>query len=126
MSAAHKGTLRTRGDLTPEQLPIPRGARLLCKMVEIDDVSVGGIVLSSASTQQAHTASQCMQVLSMGPMAYQDPERFPTGAWCEVGQYVLVKPFVGVRLVAGDVEYRFVYDDMVEGIIPDPTVFTSI
>lgn len=116
------GVLSTRKQLTSEQMPIPRGARLLCELVEVEEKSEGGILLTNNTKQLAHTASQCMRVVAMGDMAYKDPVRFPTGPWCEEGQYVLVKPFAGVRLQAGDTSYRMIYDDMVECVIPDPSV----
>jgi co-chaperonin GroES (HSP10) len=59
-------------------------------------------------------------VVDMGPDCYKDPERYPTGPWCKKGDFVLVRPNAGTRLVIHDREFRIINDDSVEAVVEDP------
>jgi co-chaperonin GroES (HSP10) len=66
----------------------------------------------------------------MGSQAYQDPEKFPDGAWCKEGDYVLMRAYSGtrfkVRSSQGDQEFRLINDDTVEAVVADPRVISRI
>jgi hypothetical protein len=59
-------------------------------------------------------------VVDMGPDCYKDPARFPNGAYCQKGDFVLVRPHAGTRLVIHGREFRIINDDSVEGTVDDP------
>jgi co-chaperonin GroES (HSP10) len=59
-------------------------------------------------------------VVSLGPDCYADKARFPSGAWCKQGDFILVKPYAGSRLVIHGREFRMINDDSVEGVVDDP------
>ena len=59
-------------------------------------------------------------VLDMGEQAYSDKDRFPTGPWCEVGQYVMFRMNTGTRFTVGGQEYRLMNDDSIEATVDDP------
>ena len=59
-------------------------------------------------------------VLDMGDQAYSDKDRFPTGAWCKAGDYVMFRMNTGTRFRVGGVEYRLMNDDSIEAIVADP------
>ena len=59
-------------------------------------------------------------VVKMGPDCYKDPERFPSGPWCSEGDFVLVRPNAGTRLLIHDREFRIINDDSVEAVVEDP------
>jgi co-chaperonin GroES (HSP10) len=59
-------------------------------------------------------------VLDMGAEAYSDKERFPTGPWCEVGDYVMFRANTGTRFKVGKQEYRLMNDDSIEAVVDDP------
>ena len=63
-------------------------------------------------------------VVDMGAQAYYDSDRFPTGAWCEVGDYVMFRMNSGTRFTIGGVEYRLMNDDNIEAVVSDPTGIT--
>jgi hypothetical protein len=56
----------------------------------------------------------------MGADCYKDPVRFPNGAWCKEGDFILVRPNAGTRLVIHDREFRIINDDSVEAVVQDP------
>ena len=59
-------------------------------------------------------------VVKIGSDCYKDPGRFPNGAWCKEGDFVLVRPNAGTRLVIHDREFRLINDDSVEAVVQDP------
>ena len=46
--------------------------------------------------------------------------RFPNGPWCKKGDFVLVRPHTGSRLVIHGREFRIINDDSVEAVVDDP------
>ena len=63
-------------------------------------------------------------VIDMGEQAYADKDRFPTGPWCKVGDFVLVRPNTGTRIKIHGKEFRLINDDSVEGVVQDPRGIT--
>ena len=60
-------------------------------------------------------------VLKMGPLAYQDHDKFGGIPWCEQGQWVLIGRYAGARFsLEDDSEVRIINDDEVIGTIMDP------
>jgi co-chaperonin GroES (HSP10) len=59
-------------------------------------------------------------VIKMGPDAYKDEKRFPSGPYCKTGDFVLVRPHAGTRLKIHGREFRIINDDSVEGVVEDP------
>ena len=59
-------------------------------------------------------------VMDMGEQAYADKERFPTGAWCKQGDYVMFRANTGTRFMVNGLEYRLMNDDSIEAVIADP------
>jgi co-chaperonin GroES (HSP10) len=112
-------------DVPIEQRPIPCGYKLLCTLIDVEEKSSGGILLSDKVRAETRTASQVLRVVAMGPQAYTDKERYPA-PWCAIGDHVLVRPFAGVRIMVAEQEFRFIDEDMVEAVLPDPTVVTSL
>jgi hypothetical protein len=59
-------------------------------------------------------------VVDLGPDCYKDATRFPSGAWCKKGDFILVRPNSGSRLVIHGKDFRMINDDSVEGVVDDP------
>jgi len=59
-------------------------------------------------------------VVDLGPDCYIDKTKFPTGPWCKKGDFVLIRPNAGSRLVIHGREFRIINDDSVEGVVDDP------
>jgi|TARA_R110000796_G_scaffold9657_1_gene32972 co-chaperonin GroES (HSP10) len=103
------------------QLPKPVGYRILVALPEVEDTyGESGIIKSSKEMHNDHIMSIMGLVLDMGENAYSDKERFPTGAWCEVGDYVMFRMNTGTRFKVGGIEYRLMNDDSIEATVTDP------
>ena len=102
------------------QLPKPSGYRILCAIPEQEKEFESGIVKADETIRIEETLTTVLFVVSLGPDCYADKARFPSGAWCKQGDFVLVKPYAGSRLVIHGREFRMINDDSVEGVVDDP------
>ena len=115
--------------LTPEeieaQLPKPVGYRVLVALPQVEETfGETGLLKSTTTMSQEHIMSIIGLVLDMGDQAYSDKDRFPTGAWCKAGDYVMFRMNTGTRFRVGGVEYRLMNDDSIEAIVADPRGIT--
>ena len=102
------------------QLPKPSGYRILCAIPEIEKEFDGGIIKPDEIVRNEETLTTVLFVVALGPDCYKDESRFPSGPWCKQGDFVLVRPHAGSRLVIHGREFRMINDDSVEGVVDDP------
>ena len=102
------------------QLPEPSGWRLLVLPFTPREKTKGGILIAQESLEKLRIATNCGYVLKMGPLAYHDKDKFTTGPWCKVGQWVIFARYAGSRLPIEGGEVRILNDDEVLGTINDP------
>jgi co-chaperonin GroES (HSP10) len=103
-----------------KQLPIPQGYRILCAIPEAEEAFDSGIIKSDETRRYDELLSTVLFVVDMGSDCYSDPERFPNGPWCKKGDFILVRPNAGTRIVIHDREFRIINDDSVEAVVQDP------
>lgn len=106
-----------------KQLPKPSGYRILCAIPEAEahfEESEIGLIKADETRRNEETLTTVLFVVDMGPDCYKDESRFPTGPWCKKGDFVLVRPHSGSRLVIHGREFRIINDDSVEGVVDDP------
>ena len=63
-------------------------------------------------------------VVDMGKDAYGDKERFPDGAWCKEGDFVMFRANSGTRFKVAGKEYRLLNDDSIEAVVAYPRGIT--
>ena len=114
------GLLHKTAEEKAKQLPTPSGYRILCAIPEQDKEFDGGIIKADETIMIEETLTTVLFVVAMGPDCYKDPSRFPTGPYCNVGDFVLIRPNAGTRLVIHGKEFRMINDDSVEGTVDDP------
>lgn len=102
------------------QLPEPKGYRILCAIPEAEKEYESGIIKADETRRTDELLTTVLFVVKMGPDCYKDTTRFPSGAWCQEGDFVLVRPNAGTRLVIHDREFRIINDDSVEAVVQDP------
>ena len=103
-----------------DELPTPSGYRLLVLPFTPKEKTKGGIIYSQESLDKARIATNCGYVLKMGPLAYQDKDKFATGPWCKEKDWVIFARYAGSRLPIEGGEVRLLNDDEVLGTIKDP------
>ena len=103
-----------------DELPTPSGWRLLVLPFTPKDKTKGGIIIAQESLDKLRIATNCGYVLKIGPLAYNDKERYPTGPWCKKGDWVIFARYAGSRLPIEGGEVRLLNDDEVLGTIKNP------
>jgi len=102
------------------QLPKPVGYHILCAIPEAEKEYDSGLVKADETMRIEEALTTVLFVVDLGPDCYQDKEKFPTGPWCKKGDFVLVRPNAGSRLVIHGREFRLINDDTVEAVVDDP------
>jgi co-chaperonin GroES (HSP10) len=102
------------------QLPKPSGYRILCAIPEVEDTFESGIAKSDLTMKHDELLTTVLFVVDLGPECYLDKDRYPTGPWCQKGDFILVRPNAGTRLVIHGREFRIINDDSVEAVVEDP------
>lgn len=93
--------------------------RVLLKSISIPEVTKGGVHLPTSYRNAGKREHNIGLVLGMGNAAFQDKERFPSGATCEVGDWVFYSPYEKIDEHFGDHLCFFINDDRILGPIPE-------
>ena len=98
----------------------PKGFKVLIAVPELDGKTEGGVIMPDALKSMEETASIIGFVIKTGPEAYTDKERFPSGPYCEEGDFVIFRSYSGTRFKVMGKEFRIINDDTVEAVVEDP------
>jgi co-chaperonin GroES (HSP10) len=114
------GTASAPAEEKAKQLPRPSGYHILCAIPEMEQTYDSGIIKADTTLHYEELMTTVLFVVALGPDCYKDEKRFPSGPWCKVGDFILVRPHSGSRLVIHGKEFRMINDDVVEGVVEDP------
>ena len=120
------GILNASADEKAKQVPDPATYHLLCVLPDIDDEYESGLVKAGQTMHFEELLSPVLFVVKMGPDAFKDEKRFPSGPSCKVGDFVLVRPNTGTRIKIHGKEVRIINDDSVEAVVQDPRGVTRV
>jgi len=118
------GILNTSAEEKAKQIPEPSTFHLLCVLPEIDEEYESGLVKAGQTMHFEEMLSPVLFVVKVGPDAYKDEKRFPSGPSCKAGDFVLVRPNTGTRIKIHGKEFRIINDDSVEAVVQDPRGIT--
>ena len=102
------------------KLPQPTGWRILVLPFKMGEKTKGGILMGQDTLEKQQVASQCGNVLAMGPDCYRDKDRYKEGPWCKVGDWVMFARYAGSRIKIEGGEVRLLNDDEVLATIKNP------
>ncbi len=109
-----------------ERMPQPTGYRMVVIPYKGKTTTEGGIQLLKETVDREALATVVALVLKMGPLCYNDKEKFGDTPWCEEQQWVLIGRYAGARMKLEDgEEIRIINDDEVIGTILDPNDIVS-
>lgn len=114
------GILSQAAEEKARQIPDPVTYHLLCMLPEAKEEYEGGLLKASQTIQYEELLSPVLFVAKIGPDAFKDEKRFPSGASCKEGDFVLVRPNSGTRMKIHGTEWRIINDDSVEAVVEDP------
>jgi co-chaperonin GroES (HSP10) len=107
-------------DVVRDRIPTPTGWRIAILPYRGPEKTKGGIVLAEETQKRTQLATVCGYVLKLGPLAYHDQDKFPTGAWCAEGDWVIFGRYAGSRINIDGGEIRILNDDEIIGRVNDP------
>lgn len=102
------------------QVPVPATYHLLCVLPEANDQYESGLVKADKTVQFEELLSPVLFVAKIGPDAFKDEKRFPSGPSCKEGDFIIVRPNTGTRMKIHGREFRIINDDSVEATVQDP------
>ena len=73
------------------QMPKPKGYKILIALPEPDEKTDGGIIKAKQTIHTEEVGSIVGFVIAMGPDAYKNSERFPSGPFCEKGDWIVMR-----------------------------------
>lgn len=100
--------------------PKPQGYKLLIALPEIDEKTEGGVYKPDALRDREKVAAVVGFVVAMGPDAYKNDERFPSGPYCKQGDWIIMQAYTGTRVKVHGNEFRLINDDQVSAVVEDP------
>lgn len=114
------GVLNTTTEEKAKQVPDPATYHLLCMLPDAQEEYEGGLLKAKETMHYEELLSPVLFVAKVGPDAFQDKTRFPSGPSCKVGDFILVRPNTGTRMKIHGTEWRLINDDSVQATIQDP------
>ena len=102
------------------QLPRPTGYHILCAIPQKDKEYDNGLLKADETLRMEEALTTVLFVVAIGPDCYKDEKRFPSGPWCKEGDFILVRPHAGSKLVIHGREFRLINDDTVEAVVDEP------
>ena len=103
-----------------DKLPKPTGWRIIVLPFRMDEKTKGGLLLGQDTLDKQQVASQCGNVLAMGPLCYKDKERYPDGPWCKIGDWVIFARYAGSRIQIEGGEIRLLNEDEILATVKNP------
>jgi len=106
-------------------LPKPTGWKILCGVPDVSDKFDGTSIAKADTLMKAEEhGTTVLFVLDVGPEAYADKEKYPSGPWCKPGDFVLVRTYSGTRFKIYGKEFRLLNDDQIDAVVDDPRGIT--
>jgi co-chaperonin GroES (HSP10) len=102
------------------QIPTPTTYHLLCMVPQAEEEYESGLIKAGNTLHYEEVLTPVLFVAKMGPDAFKDEKRFPSGPSCKEGDFVIVRPNSGTRLKIHGTEFRIINDDSVEAVVEDP------
>lgn len=119
------GILNKDTDQKAKQLPDPKTFHILCVVPEaMEEFAESTLIKASQTMHFEEVLTPVLFVVKLGPDAYADKARFPSGPSCKVGDFIIVRPNSGTRMKIHGREFRLLNDDSVEAVVEDPRGIT--
>jgi chaperonin GroES len=103
-----------------EKLPTPTGYRILILPFSQKQTTKGGIVLADSYLEKERLGTNVGFVVSLGPDAYKDKNKFPNGAWCQERDWIIFGRYAGARIKIDGGDLRLLNDDEVLAVVSNP------
>jgi co-chaperonin GroES (HSP10) len=108
-----------------KSLPTATGWKILCVVPDVSNTYDDSVIVKADPfMKQEEHSTTVLFVVDVGPDAYKDTTKFPSGPWCKKGDFVLVRAYSGTRFKIYNKEFRLLNDDQVDAVVEDPRGIT--
>jgi co-chaperonin GroES (HSP10) len=114
------GLLKAPAEAKAKQLPNPSTYHILCMVPQAEETYDSGLIKADKTAEYEELLTPVLFVAKIGPDAFKDEKRFPSGPACKEGDFVIVRPNSGTRLKIHGTEWRIINDDSIEAVVEDP------
>jgi co-chaperonin GroES (HSP10) len=114
------GVLNKAPEEKAKQVPDPATYHILCMLPQAEEEYEGGLLKASQTMMHEELLSPVLFVAKIGPDAFKDASRFPSGPSCKVGDFIITRPNTGTRMKIHGTEWRLINDDSVQAVVQDP------
>lgn len=114
------GVLNKAPEEKARQVPDPATYHILCMLPQAEEEYEGGLFKASETMHYEELLSPVLFVAKIGPDAFKDASRFPSGSSCKVGDFIITRPNTGTRMKIHGTEWRLINDDSVQAVVQDP------
>ena len=114
------GVLNKTPEEKARQVPDPATYHILCMLPQAEEEYEGGLLKASETMHYEELLSPVLFVAKIGPDAFKDASRFPSGPSCKVGDFIITRPNTGTRMKIHGTEWRLINDDSVQAVVQDP------
>ena len=97
----------------------PLHDRVLIEVLDGEEKTSGGIIIPDSVRERESFATVAAYVVKVGPDAYLDANKFPSGPWCGEKSWVLMGRYAGNRFKVDGLEVRLINDDNIIVGIPN-------
>ena len=119
------GILNKTPEQKAKQLPDPKTFRILCVIPDAtEEYEDSKLIKASQTMHYEEVLTPVLFVVKLGPDAYSDASRFPSGPSCKEGDFIICRPNSGTRLKIHGREFHIINDDSVEAVVEDPRGIT--
>ena len=103
-------------------LPQPCSYHILVALPEQEEKTDGGIYLTDGMRDREELASITAYVMALGPDCYTETSqrKFPSGAYCKEGDWVVMRAYSGTRIEIHGKKFRLITDDVPQAVVDDP------
>jgi len=108
-----------------DRLPQPAGYSMLVIPYYVPE-KINGIIIPDKTRDRESFASVVAYVVKIGPDAFKDQDKFPSGAWCSEKDWVLMGRYAGNKFKVDGLELRIINDDNIIASILDPADISYI
>jgi co-chaperonin GroES (HSP10) len=107
---------------TPDPTPLPTipGYRILVRPMRVQGKTKGSILLPDSFRDDMNYLTTVGRVVAVGDLAYADKDKFPTGPWCQTGDFVCYGKMNGQKIRYKGVNMILLYDDQVVMRLENP------
>jgi co-chaperonin GroES (HSP10) len=117
-------TLPDSPERKAKQVPDPKTYHILTVVPDAEDQFESGLIKADSTIHYEEVLTPVLFVMKLGPDAYKDEKRFPSGPSCKEGDFIVVRPNSGTRMKIHGREFRIINDDSVEAVVEDPRGIT--